>query len=128
MSSLFELNAVTISGNLTRDPELRHTLSDTAVCNIRIAHNDRRQTSSGEWTDHPQFFNIAIWAAIGEWAATHLAKGDKVIISGRLRWNEYQDSDGVKHQLVDISAERVIPVPRRHPAVERAADGDDIEF
>jgi len=93
---------------------------------MRIATAARPATANGPTT--PSSSTSRSGAAIGEWAATHLAKGDKVIIAGRLRWNEYQDSDGVKHQLVDISAERVIPVPRRDPAAERTAAGDDIEF
>jgi hypothetical protein len=51
MTSLFDLNNVTISGNLTREPQLRHTAAGTAVCNIRIAHNERRKTTGGEWID-----------------------------------------------------------------------------
>ena len=63
MSSLFDFNDVTISGNLTRDPQLRHTTSGTALCDIRIAHNERRKTD-GVWIDNPQYFNATIWTSL----------------------------------------------------------------
>ena len=56
----FDINQLTITGNLTRDPELRSLQSGTAVCNIRIAHNDRRKVN-GEWTTVPQYFDVTIW-------------------------------------------------------------------
>jgi len=56
----FDINQLTITGNLTRDPELRSTRSDDSVCSIRIAHNERRKVS-GEWKDVAQYFDVTIW-------------------------------------------------------------------
>ena len=107
----FDLNTVTVSGNLTRAPELRHTTGGTAVCSLRIAHNERFKDASGEWADRAAFFDVTVWSGLGEWVSRNVAKGDKVVIGGRLRWREWGEGDA-KRQAVDITAETVIPVPR----------------
>jgi single-strand DNA-binding protein len=126
----FDINQLTITGNLTRDPELRQTSSGHAVCNIRIAHNERRKTSTGEWTDHPQYFDITIWTALGAWVARNTTKGQKVIVAGCLRWREYETADGDKRQNVDITADSIIPVPRADVPDDDtpAIPDDDIPF
>jgi len=126
----FDINTVTITGNLTRDPELRNLPSGQAVCNIRIAHNERRKNSTGDWTDYPAYFDVTIWSGLGEYLANNLAKGQKVVVNGRLKWREYE-SNGDKRQAVDITADSVVPVPRSDtpaPSTESfergVADGD----
>src|SRR5688500_17489828 len=102
------INRVIITGNLTRDPELRHTGGDTAVCSLRIASNTRRKDqSSGEWVDKPNYFDVTVWGAQGENCANYLSKGRPVAIDGRLEWREYQDKDGNKRQSVDVFADSV---------------------
>ena len=128
----FDINQLTITGNLTRDPELRNLPSGTSVCSIRIAHNDRRKGSDGEWTDVAAFYDVSIWAGMGEYVARELSKGDKVVIAGRLQWREYE-TDGNKRQAIDIVANSVVPVPKnatgQAPAdVEPAAGDEDIPF
>jgi single-strand DNA-binding protein len=128
--SAFDINQLTISGNLTHDPELRLVQGDRAVCSIRIAHNERRKSSSGEWTDQPAYFDVTIWNSLGEWVAENLDKGQKVVIAGRLRWREYKVNDS-KRQAVDITADSIIPVPRNDSApvaFASAAADDEIAF
>jgi len=79
----FDINTVTVTGNLTRDPELRNLPSGQAVCNIRIAHNERRKNAGGDWTDYPAYFDVTIWSGLGEYLANNLAKGQKVVVNGR---------------------------------------------
>jgi len=127
----FDINQLTITGNLTRDPELRSTRSDDSVCSIRIAHNERRKVS-GEWKDVAQYFDVTIWKGMGEYVARELKKGDKVVIAGRLKWRQYE-VDGNKRQAVDITADSVVPVPKNGtpppPAdVDSAAGEEDIAF
>ena len=110
MSSAFDINAVTISGNLTRDPEIRQLPSGNSVCNIRIAHNERVKSGS-DWTDRPQYFDVTVWSGLGEYIARTLTKGEKVVVHGRLKWREFE-VEGNKRQAVDITADSVIPVPR----------------
>jgi single-strand DNA-binding protein len=101
------INRVVITGNLTRDPELRSTGSGTSVCSLRIASNSRTKDASGNWTDKPNYFDVTVWGAQGENCAQYLAKGRPVAVDGRLNWREWQDQQGNKRQSVDIIADSV---------------------
>jgi single-strand DNA-binding protein len=102
------INVVVITGNLTRDPELRALPSGASVCDLRVAVNTRRKNSaSGEWEDKPNYFDVKVWGAQGENAARFLAKGRPVAVQGRLEWREWETQDGQKRQAVDIIAESV---------------------
>ena len=102
------INRVVLVGNLTRDPELRHTPSGMAVCSLRIAVNTRRKDStSGQWTEKPNYFDITVWGRQGENVAQYLSKGRPVAVDGRLNWREWQDQGGNKRQSVDIIADSV---------------------
>ena len=102
------INRVIITGNLTRDPELRHTNGGTAVCSLRVAVNTRRKDqSSGEWVDKPNYFDVTVWGAQGENCAQYLAKGRPVAVDGRLEWREWEGENGQKRQAIDIIADSV---------------------
>ena len=102
------INRVVMTGNLTADPELRSLPSGTSVCKLRIACNTRRKNgSTGEWEDKPNYFDVTVWGAQGENAARYLAKGRPVAIDGRLEWREWEAQDGTKRQAVDIIADSV---------------------
>jgi single-strand DNA-binding protein len=102
------INRVVLTGNLTRDPELRSTNSGTSVCGLRIAVNTRRKDpSTGDWTDKANYFDVTVWGAQGENCAQYLQKGRPVAVDGRLEWREWQDQSGNKRQSVDIIADSV---------------------
>jgi single-strand DNA-binding protein len=103
------VNVVVITGNLTQDPELRHTGGGTAVCELRVAVNTRRKDGqTGEWVDKPNYFNVTVWGAQGENCANYLAKGRPVAVEGRLDWREWEAKDGSgKRQAVQIVANSV---------------------
>jgi single-strand DNA-binding protein len=101
------INRVVMTGNLTRDPELRNLPSGTSVCSLRIACNTRRKDESGNWVDKPNYFDVTVWGAQGENCAQYLSKGRPVAIDGRLEWREWQDKDGNKRQSTDIIADSV---------------------
>ena len=70
------INSVTLVGNLTRDPELRHTPSGTPVCSLRLAVNTRRKdAASGQWVEKPNYFDITVWAIIKESNSTIIEIG-----------------------------------------------------
>src|SRR3982075_4215922 len=74
-----------MTGNLTADPELRSLPSGNSVCSLRIACNTRRKNAStGEWEDKPNYFDVTVWGAQGENAARYLSKGRPVAIDGGL--------------------------------------------
>lgn len=102
------INRVVLTGNLTADPELRSLPSGTSVCKLRVACNTRRKNgSSGEWEDKPNYFDVKVWGAQGENCARFLAKGRPVGVQGRLEWREWETQDGQKRQAVDIIADSV---------------------
>ncbi len=101
------INRVVLTGNLTRDPELRNTPSGTSVCSLRIASNTRRKDGSGNWVDKPNFFDVTVWGAQGENCAQYLSKGRPVAVDGRLEWREWEDQQGNKRQAIDIIADSV---------------------
>ena len=101
------VNVVVITGNLTRDPELRHTGGGTAVCELRVAVNSRRKEGDN-WVDKPNYFDVVVWGAQGENCATYLQKGRPVAIEGRLDWREWEAKEGGgKRQAVQIIANTV---------------------
>ena len=102
------INSVVLVGNLTKDPELRHTPAGMAVCSLRLAVNTRRKDESGQWTDKPNYFDVSVWGNQGESCAQYLAKGRPVAIDGRLEWREWEATDGSgKRQAVEIVADNV---------------------
>jgi single-strand DNA-binding protein len=102
------VNVVVITGNLTRDPELRHLGSGTAVCELRVAVNTSRKDQSGNWVDKANYFDVVVWGAQGENCANYLGKGRPVAIEGRLDWSEWEAKDGSgKRQAVRIVANKV---------------------
>jgi single-strand DNA-binding protein len=101
------INRVVLTGNLTRDPQLRATSSGIPVCGLRIASNTRRKTSGGEWVDKPNYFNVTVWGALGENCNRFLAKGRSVAIDGRLEWREWEAQDSTRRESVDIVADSV---------------------
>jgi single-strand DNA-binding protein len=101
------INRVVLTGNLTRDPELRSTGSGMSVCSLRIASNSRRKDGSGNWVEKPNFFDVTVWGAQGENCAQYLSKGRPVAVDGRLDWREWEDKQGNKRQSIDIIADSV---------------------
>src|SRR4029077_12470790 len=100
------INRVVLVGNLTRDPELRHTPGGTPVCSLRIAVNGRRRDESGNWADKPNYFSVSVFGNQAESCAQYLSKGRPVAIDGRLDWREWE-KDGVKREAVEIVADSV---------------------
>jgi single-strand DNA-binding protein len=103
------VNVVVITGNLTKDPELRSTGGGTSVCELRVAVNSRRKDGqTGQWVDKPNYFDVVVWGAQGENCANYLAKGRPIAVEGRLDWREWEAKDGGgKRQAVQIVANSV---------------------
>ncbi len=101
------INRVVLTGNLTRDPELRSIPSGNSVCSLRLAVNTRRKDASGQWVEKPNYFDVTVWGAQGENVANYCSKGRAIAVDGRLEWREWQDKEGNKRQSVDIIADSV---------------------
>lgn len=99
-------NTINITGNLTRDPELRFTRDGKPVCNLGVAINNRYQVN-GEWQQKAVFMNVTVWGAMGENVAHSLVKGDRVHIDGRLDQRAYDTAGGDHKVATDIVAQDV---------------------
>ena len=108
------INQVSITGNLTRDPELRSTASGTAVLSFGIAVNDRHKNASGQWEDVPNFFECVTFGNRATALSDILTKGMKVAIAGKLHYSSWE-KDGQKHSKVDIIAQEIELMQNRKP-------------
>ena len=96
------INRVIVSGNLTRDPELRSTAGGLAVLGFGVAVNDRRKNQqTGEWEDYPNFIDCTMFGARAEALSRYLNKGTKVSIEGKLRWSQWE-REGQKRSKIEV--------------------------
>jgi single-strand DNA-binding protein len=101
------INKVLISGNLTRDPELRATASGMPVLGLGVAVNDRRKNqSTGEWEDYPNFIDCTMFGTRAESVSRFLSKGSKVTIEGKLRWSQWE-RDGQKRSKIEVIIDEI---------------------
>lgn len=100
------LNKVFLLGNLTREPELRHTAQGSPVCSFSLAVN-RRYKVGEEWKNEAAFFNIIVWNKLGENCSKYLSKGKPVLVEGRLQNRSYETQEGQKRTITEIVAENV---------------------
>lgn len=104
------LPSITISGNLTRDPEVKFLPSGTALTTLRVAASDRKRDEQGTWTDgEPCYLDVSIWRQTGENAAESLRKGHGVLITGRLRMRTYTNKEGAEVTLYEVEADDIAP-------------------
>lgn len=104
------LPRITVSGNLTADPEVRFTKSGTAVASLRVASSDRKRDAQGNWSDgEPCYLSVSVWKRMGENVAETLRKGDAVVISGRLRQSSYTKQDGTQVTAYEVEADDIAP-------------------
>lgn len=138
------LNKVTIIGNLGQDPEVRYTQGGSAICNLRVAVNERRKDGD-EWKDHTEWFTVVVFGKTAENAGQYLAKGRQVAVDGRLQTREWKDKTGATRKDTEIVAHELIfiggggdekgasPSNGRKPAPKAAPDeggfvDDDLPF
>jgi single-strand DNA-binding protein len=100
-------NHTTIVGNLVDDPELRFTNNGTAVANLRVAVTQRIQ-QDGQWRDgETSFFRVNVWRGQAEHLADSLTKGDRVMVTGRLRQRTWETAEGEKRSVTELEADEV---------------------
>lgn len=102
------INRVVISGNLTRDPELRRTQSGMAIMSFGVAVNDRRRNNqTGEWEDYANFIDCTMFGNRAESLSNILTKGTKVAIEGKLRWSQWETKEGQKRNKIEVIVDEV---------------------
>src|SRR5918999_6373666 len=103
-------NCVTLVGNITDDPELRFTPSGAAVANFTVAVNRRYKNQDGQWEDKLDgFFRCSCWRDLAENVAESLQKGARVIVTGRLQDQRWEDQEGGKRARIEIQVDEVGP-------------------
>jgi single-strand DNA-binding protein len=102
-----DINRVTLVGRLTRDPELKHLPSGSAVLEMGLAVNGRKQDASGQWVDKPNFFDVKVFGNQAEMLSQHLGKGRRIGVDGRLDWSSWESQDGGKRSKVEVIAQSV---------------------
>jgi single-strand DNA-binding protein len=102
-----DINRVTLVGRLTRDPELKHLPSGSAVLELGLAVNGRKQDQSGQWVDKPNFFDVKVFGNQAEMLSQHLGKGRRIGVDGRLDWSSWESQDGGKRSKVEVIAQSV---------------------
>jgi single-strand DNA-binding protein len=105
----FQINQVVVSGNLTRNPEVRTTPGGTVITSISVAHNERRKNQqTGDWEDRAHFFDVTIFGGQGDWLSKNAGKGDPITVSGQLQWRSWDDNQGNKRSAVEILARDIV--------------------
>lgn len=117
------INRVNITGNLTRDPELRATAAGTQVLSFDIAVNDRRKNpQTGEWEDYPNYIDCTMFGTRAEAVGRYISKGSKVAIEGKLRYSSWE-RDGQKRSKLEVIVDEIEFMNSR-PAASPAAAVD----
>jgi single-strand DNA-binding protein len=103
-------NSVTLTGNITRDPELRFTPSGQAVATFGLAVNRRWQNrQTNEWEEQVSFFDVKCWAQMAENVSESLGRGTRVVVSGRLEQRSWETDNGDKRSKVEVVADEIAP-------------------
>jgi len=122
-------NKVILMGNLTRDPELRYTSSNMAVCKAGLAVNRRfKDTQSGEWREEATFVDVTIFGKRGEAFERYHKKGASAFVEGSLRYDTWEDKNtGAKRSKLYVVADNweFVGAGRRDAGVESAPSGRD---
>lgn len=102
------INRVNISGNLTRDPELRVTGTGTQILSFGVAVNDRRRNpQTGEWEDYPNFVDCVLFGARADALSRYLSKGTKVAVEGKLRYSSWESKEGGRRSKLEVVVDEV---------------------
>ena len=112
------INRVILTGNLTRDPEMRRTQGGMSIMTLGIAVNDRRKNNQGEWEDVPNFIDCTMFGSRAESLSNYLSKGSKVAIDGKLRYSTWE-RDGQKRSKIEVivdDLELLTPKNQQKPA------------
>src|SRR3984957_16637106 len=131
-------NTTTITGNLTRDPEIRYTKEGQATTQLGVAVNRRWQDrTTQEWQESASFFDVICWRDLAENVALSLTKGMRVVVTGRLEQRSWETDDGEHRSKVEITADEIGPSLRfatadvqrtqRRQATEEPSESSDAE-
>lgn len=100
------VNSTTLSGNISREPELRATASGATVLQFGLAFSNRAKNKNGEWENVPSFIDCVIFGARADALSRHLHKGTKITVQGKLRWSQWE-RNGEKRSKIELAVEEL---------------------
>jgi len=100
------INRVVLTGNLTRDAELKQTSGGMAIVKMRLAVNDRRKVND-QWTDVVNYVDVTMFGSRGEALSRFLVKGKSIAVEGKLRWHEWESQAGEKRSALEVIADDI---------------------
>lgn len=120
-------NKVILIGNLTRDPQLRYTPSQMAVCDLGLAVNRRWNSKDGQKREETTFVNCTAWGRQAETIQKYMSKGQPILIEGRLTFSQWDGPDGKKRSKLEVTVEQFqfLGGPRRDGGAGDAGGGGD---
>jgi single-strand DNA-binding protein len=116
------INKVFLLGNLGKDPEMRVTPQQMAICRFSLATGERKKDQSGQWVDHTEWHNVVVFGKTAENCSRFLKKGSQAFIEGKIRTNKWQDKEGKDRYTTEILADNVQFVGARR------GEGSDSDF
>lgn len=115
------INRCELSGNITRDGELRTTQGGTSVLSFGLAFNDRKRDTSGKWVDVPNYIECVIFGNYAESMERHLTKGRRVFVAGKLKWSQWTDKSDNKRSKIELIADTIDLPPTGQKKASQAA-------
>jgi single-strand DNA-binding protein len=100
------INRVVLTGNLTKDAELKQTSGGMAIVKMRLAVNDRRKVNE-QWTDVVNYVDVTMFGSRGEAVSRFLTKGKGIAVEGKLRWHEWESQAGEKRSALEVIADDI---------------------
>jgi single-strand DNA-binding protein len=116
------INKVILLGNLTRDPELRQTEHNKAVCAFGLATNRVWTTETGKKREEPEYHRLVAWETLAEFCSKYLRKGRKVYVEGRLHTRSYTAKDGTEKAATEIVVEELVLLDAMPDTVREALE------
>ena len=101
------INKVILLGNLGKDPEVRYTPQQMAICRFSLATGERKKDQGGQWIDHTEWHNVVTFGKTAENCAKFLKKGRQAFVEGRIRTNKWQDKEGKDRYTTEILADTI---------------------
>lgn len=113
----FSLNLALLTGNITKQPELKYTNGGMAFCRFGLATNRSQKNQDGSYTDIPTFHNVVVWGKMAEHISKTYGKGTLMQVIGRIDNRTYKDQQGVDRYISEVVANQVIPMQRQDKGV-----------